>query len=155
MARIVVEGLLKGYRAANAYLIAQGVMPEIDLKNFVKRAPGGPTTGSMGLGGSFVGEAATGSASTPGDLGQRGGTTGGIHAPPGSFAPAAIGVAGSTGRGGATGGSPLLAARQRAQGVLVNLKRFVSGRIGSEFGQRQVVGGAAGAGGDMGGRSAE
>ncbi len=156
IARRVVEAMVKGYKEANAFLIAQGVMPEIDLKNFVKRAPGAPTTGSLGLGGSFVGVPATGSASVTGSVTARTTPAVGIRAPAGSFAPAAIGVvgggaAGDFGGAGATGGSPLLGARQRAQGVLLNLKRFVSARIGGEFGQR---GGGVGGGGGGGGAGA-
>ena len=155
ISRHVVPALVKGYKEANAYLIAQGVMPEIDLKNFVKRA-GGLASGPMDLGASFVGTAATGSASVPGRLAARNIPTVGVHAPPGSFAPAAIGVVGGGAAGAdfnGTGGSPLLVARQRAQGVLLNLKRFVSARIGGELGQRGsfAVAGAASGGGSGGG----
>ena len=156
ISRHVVAGLAKGYKEANAYLIAQGVMPEIDLKNFVKRAPGMAASDRMDLGASFVGAPATGSASVPGRLAARNIPTVGIGAPPGSFAPAAIGVVGGGAAGdfhgaGGSGGSPLLAARQRAQGVLLNLKRFVSARIGGELGQRGgFVSGGAGQGGGGG-----
>jgi hypothetical protein len=156
IARHVVESMDKAYKAANAFLIAQDVMAEIDLKNFVKRTPGGVQSGPMDLGASFVGSRATGSASLAGGLsGARTVPAAGFAgAPPGSFAPAAIGVvgsAGATGDVGIVGGSPLVVARQRAQGVLLNLKRFVSARIGGELGYRGGGGGSAGAGGGAGG----
>jgi hypothetical protein len=56
----------------------------------------------------------------------------------------------------ATGGYPLVLARQRAQGVLLNLKRFVTARIGGDLGQMRMPGaqgpGAAGSVGGTGGR---
>lgn len=135
LTRIAVDALVKAYKDANAFLIAQGVMPEIDLKNFVKRA-GSVNSGPANLGASFAGAPATGSASMAGALTARTTVPGvGLNAPPGSFAPAAIGVmppgAGVAGAQG--GGSPLAVARQRAQGVLTNLKRFVSARLGTDF----------------------
>ena len=116
----LIACFVKAYQDANAFLIAQGVMPEIDLKNFVKRTGGsGPSTRSL-----IVDAAA---------------------APPGSFLPASIGVAG--GRGGShpdtdvmpAQGSPIASARLRAQNVLSNLRRFVSARIGSDGGRRDAA----------------
>ena len=145
----LLDVVVKAYKDANAFLIGKGVMPEIDLKNFVKRTAGAASTGSMPLGSSFAGanRSAT-QATVPGAVHQRT-VPPGIHAPPGSFAPAAIGVRASYSAGGggdamtATGGSPLLMARQRAQGVLSNLKRFVSARIGGEFAPQQGGGAMA------------
>ncbi len=144
----LVERVVEAYKAANAFLIGKGVMPEIDLKKFVKRTASAPTTGSMPLGSSFAGSS------------RAVGVTGAGH-----FAPAAIGVsAGATGPaassggrwgraagggGDMAGGSPLTMARQRAQGVLLNLKRFVSARIGGDITRRAV--GESGAGGRTGG----
>ena len=116
----LTASFVKAYQDANAFLIAQGVMPEIDLKNFVKRTGGsGPSTRSL-----IVGAAAA--------------------APPGSFLPASIGVAASRpGQYPETDampaqGSPLASARQRAQNVLGNLRRFVSARIGGDIGRREA-----------------
>ena len=146
----LVEAVVKAYKEANASLISKGVMPEIDLKSFVKRT-GNAASGTMPLGsggGNGYGGAQSGGPSGPGSAGQYagGGAPRGMQGigPPGSFAPAAIGVgmgwgggAGNSQGGGhegvvPTGGSPLLMARQRAQGVLLNLKRFVSARLGTE-----------------------
>ena len=159
----LLEVVVAAYKEANAFLIGKGVMPEIDLKNFVKRT--GAATGSGPLGGSFVngGAPVTGSPAALSAGQQRGA---GFGAPPGSFAPAAIGVnsaqafgsaaatGGTEGFIGATGGSPLLMARHRAQGVLLNLKRFVTASIGGDFTARggipsgggRMPAGAAGAG---------
>jgi hypothetical protein len=163
----MVEAFIKAYKDANAFLIDKGVMPEIDLKSFVRRTGGAPS-GPAPLGGSFVGSQAGGvTAGMPAHSHQL--THGNFNAPAGSFAPAAIGVGmGRPGAGGqrpgsdtlvATGGSPLVLARQRAQGVLLNLKRFVSARIGGDFSQSRIPGavgapgslGSAGGGGGAGG----
>ncbi|WP_218509562.1 DUF1631 family protein [Variovorax sp. dw_308] len=173
----LLEVVVSAYHDANAFLISKGVMPEIDLKNFVKRT--GAATNSGALGGSFAHEAGSHAHTGGGGFGggaaggfaggvqgggvqggglQRGGGgggyAGGFGIPPGSFAPAAIGVVqgggagGGNGSGGSSsgrgyggaglpgmdgaGGSPFFVARQRAQGVLLNLKRFVTARIGGE-----------------------
>ncbi len=141
----LLDPIVAAYKAANTYLIESGVMPEIDLKRFVKRT-GGPASDGAPLGGSFAASnlsdvhtpsatqrAAAGSGATlqgaptnfPGQIG--------------AFGPAAIGVGmGQTvhagamrGRGGG-GASPMQMARSRAQGVLLNLKRFVTGRLGGD-----------------------
>ena len=150
--RHIAEATAKAYADANGYLVGKGVMPEIDLKSFVKRTASG-SSGTMPLGGG--GYAGAGAAAYPG-AGRPFG--------PGGFAPAGIGLhpggAGMMGPGGdtlvATGGSPLLMARQRAQGVLLNLKRFVSARIGGDITQRGAgstggEGGFVGSGGVAGG----
>lgn len=148
----MVEPVVKAYKDANAFLVAKDVMPEIDLKSFVRRT-GSVSSGNAALGGSFAGGSAP-----MGIAGQPQMVPGGFGVPAGSFAPAAIGVgrgtAGPGQAGGdtlvATGGSPLLMARQRAQGVLLNLKRFVTARIGGDITQprgqagSQMVGGMGG-----------
>jgi len=159
----LMDPVIKAYKDANAFLVGKDVMPEIDLKSFVRRA--GANSGSAPLGGGG-GQGAAMAQSGQQRVGQVP-----FGVPPGSFAPAAIGV--GRGQGGpgtpggdtliATGGSPLLVARQRAQGVLLNLKRFVSARIGGDLGQARPPGtgeaggvytvgsGGAGAGGGHGG----
>lgn len=144
----MVEPVVKAYSDANAFLVGKDVMPEIDLKSFVRRT-GSVSSGNAALGGSFAG-----GSSPMGIAGQPQMAPGGFGVPAGSFAPAAIGVGRGPGQAGgdtliATGGSPLLLARQRAQGVLLNLKRFVTARIGGDITQPRVQGGgemAAGAG---------
>jgi hypothetical protein len=148
----LVDVIVKAYKESNAFLIEKGVMPEIDLKSFVKRT-GSVSSGTASLGTSF---AHAGSASM-----GIGGHPAAFGAPPGSFAPAAIGVGRGPGTAGgdtlvATGGSPLVLARQRAQGVLLNLKRFVTARIGGDITQHRAgaaggLGGGAGGGGNAGG----
>lgn len=154
----MVDAVVKAYKDANAFLVGKDVMPEIDLKSFVRRT-GSVNSSPAGLGGSFAGSHA-GSASM-GITQQAQPVRGGFGAPPGSFAPAAIGVGmgrGASGRGLAggdtmlvTGGSPLLMARQRAQGVLLNLKRFVTARIGGDIAQQRLAAGGEMVGGGMGG----
>ncbi|SCK61864.1 Protein of unknown function [Variovorax sp. HW608] len=157
----MVDAMVKAYKDANAFLISRDVMPEIDLKSFVRRT-GSVNSGAAGLGGSFAASHASGSASMGISAQQAQSPRGGYALPAGSFAPAAIGV--GMGRGGAAvtagdamggnGGSPLVVARQRAQGVLLNLKRFVTARIGGDISQHRpaavggdVVGGPAGVAG--------
>ncbi|MDR6534808.1 DUF1631 family protein [Variovorax soli] len=143
----LVDVVVAAYKDANAFLIERGVMPEIDLKSFVRRT--GSVNSSPGaLGGSFARASQTGTT-LPGAGAHA--MQGGFGAPPGSFAPAAIGVGRAPGRAGgdtpvATGGSPLVMARQRAQGVLLNLKRFVTARIGGDLSQMRAPG-AQGPGG--------
>jgi len=141
--RHVVEASAKAYADANGYLVAKGVMPEIDLKSFVKRTASG-SSGTMPLGGGgFAGAGATGYAGAGRPFGA------------GGFAPAGIGLQGGAAGDpmAATGGSPLLMARQRAQGVLLNLKRFVTGRIGGDITQGST-GSTAGQGAFVGSGSA-
>ncbi|WP_019653898.1 DUF1631 family protein [Variovorax atrisoli] len=133
----LVDVIVKAYQSANAYLIAAGVMPEIDLKSFVRRT--GNATGAGGGGG--------GSGAAPMDSGMSA-----AHAPQGVQRPGfgfegqqqQLSVPGSVATT-TTGGSPLMIARQRAQTALLSLKRFVTARIGGDPG---AAGGAfqAGAG---------
>jgi hypothetical protein len=156
----MVDAVVNAYKDANAFLIEKGVMPEIDLKSFVKRTASNSVPAP--LGGSFAG----GGASMPMGMGgavHPHAAHAGFNAQMGSFAPAAIGVgmgrgAGASGSGLAgadpTGGSPLVVARQRAQGVLMNLKRFVTARIGGDLTQQRAPAmggfGEAGGGGGVG-----
>ncbi|MGJ7556629.1 DUF1631 family protein [Variovorax sp. RB3P1] len=125
----LVEVVVKAYQSANAFLIANGVMEEIDLKSFVRR------TGSAGAAGS--GGPAT-SSGVPMDGGMPGGPRGGQRAGFGSDGQQASAssnaAASSTATTATTGGSPLMVARQRAQTALLSLKRFVAARIGGEAG---------------------
>jgi hypothetical protein len=111
----VLMPLANAYRDANVFLIGKGVMPEIDLKSFVRR-PAGGVSGIVPL------EASNGARAPVDGLGRLAPNPAGVYA---QGAQAGNGI----GEGGA---SPLAAARQRAQGVLQNLKRFVSARIGGE-----------------------
>lgn len=143
--REVLEPVADAYRDVNVFLVDQGVMPEIDLKSFVRR-PVSAASGVMplsssdprtmsepnripvpgqGPGASMSYGAAAGMSGLGGGGGGGGGGIGGF-APPGG------------------GASPLVAARQRAQGVLQNLKRFVAAHIGGEGGGPGVAGSVPG-----------
>jgi hypothetical protein len=142
MQREVLESVAAAYRDANAFLVDHGVMPEIDLKSFVRRPPGS-ASGVMPLApgnGRTAGEPARVPAPVPAGNG---------HAVPSGIAAGLSGLTrGDDGAAYPGGASPLTAARQRAQGVLQNLKRFVAARIGGEGGP----GGAGfGPGSDHGG----
>ena len=144
----LVEVVVKAYQSANAFLIANGVMEEIDLKSFVRR------TGNAGAASSGP---AT-SSGVPMDSGMPGGPRGGQRAGAGldgqqpsassNAAPASTTTSTTT-----TGGSPLAIARQRAQTALLSLKRFVAARTGGSAGPYAVPGaegratGGSGAGG--------
>lgn len=124
----LVGVVAKAYEDANAFLISKGVMPEIDLKSFVRRT-GASGSGAGGGGPSTVpgsphAAGATQAAGAPQPVGavQRQG----FDAPsqPRGFAPSVPAMT--------TGGSPLMVARQRAQTALLSLKRFVAARIGAD-----------------------
>lgn len=114
----LVDVVAKAYEDANAHLVANGVMPEIDLKSFVRR-----TGGATGPG-------------APGTSGTAGVWQAGGPVAPGGAMSSTASVPGTFQRGGGvpSGGSPLATARQRAQTALLNLKRFVTGRIGGDTG---------------------
>ncbi|WP_431126542.1 DUF1631 family protein [Variovorax paradoxus] len=120
----LVGVVVKAYEDANAFLISKGVMPEIDLKSFVRR------TGASGGGPSTV-PAPPYAPGAPQNAGAPQ-AAGAVHrqqgfdalSQPRAFAPS---VPAAT-----TGGSPLMVARQRAQTALLSLKRFVAARIGAE-----------------------
>ncbi|MGJ7581676.1 DUF1631 family protein [Variovorax sp. RHLX14] len=131
----VLDGIVNAYREANAFLISKGVMPEIDLKSFVRRAgANGSNAAPLGGGGNGGG---IGGGNGGGGLGASGASA--LANRPGAFAPAAIGLNSHSGQSAQDGheqffGSPLGIARQRAQGVMMNLKRFVTARIGGGLG---------------------
>ncbi|MDQ0081426.1 MULTISPECIES: DUF1631 family protein [Variovorax] len=122
----LVEVVVKAYESANAYLIANGVMQEIDLKSFVRR------TGSAGGGGGSGG----GSGAAPVDSGMSSGGPHSAQRPGYGFGGQQASVPSTVAAAPAstTGGSPLSIARQRAQTALLSLKRFVTARIGGEAG---------------------
>ena len=99
------EHFLEAYHAANEYLVQQGVMVEIDLRPLVKRTLTGSTTK---LTSDFkAGSTTQGSLSAPG--------------------PSGYGAYDETRMQTAT--TPLARARQRAQGVLGQVKRILSSQI--------------------------
>ncbi|MES2248161.1 MAG: DUF1631 family protein [Pseudomonadota bacterium] len=143
----LADVIVKAYESANAFLIAQGVMQEIDLKSFVRR------TGDSGGGTSSMGMPAT--SNMP--MGHGGQGTAGAAVPhaqppsqpqrPGFGFQASVPSSGSA-SSSMMGSSPLAFARQRAQTALLSLKRFVAARIGGEAGASQP-GGVTGTGGGV------
>lgn len=155
----LVEVVAKAYQSANAFLIANGVMEEIDLKSFVRR------TGNAGAAGS--GGPAT-SSGVPMDSGMSGGPRGGQRAGFGSDGQQpSVSSNAAPPSPTTTGGSPLMIARQRAQTALLSLKRFVAARIGGDAGGsagqytapgaegRATGGGAGGSGSGAGGNAGQ
>jgi hypothetical protein len=153
----LVERCIKAYSHTNEFLIERGVMPEIDLKPLVRRtasgapgqqarAGGAPNTGTgaqeqlnqpggsqgggnpagRGYGGNYGQGQASGSAAARAGAASRSDPAGG----PGSR----MGSPTAEETRMMTTGTPLARARQRAQGVLGQLRRMLSDR-GAEFDQ--------------------
>jgi hypothetical protein len=149
---ILANKLHDAYKAANEFLVASGVMKEIDLQALVKRVPGSRSEGPAPVPRRDV---PTPSRATP--PGQR---------PPGSGAASSTGGApgqntAGSGFGGAPGSgrtgphssgmgvhdetrlmtstSPLARARMRAQGVVGRLKRMLIDRVGGDFEATQLL----------------
>lgn len=161
----LAEAAGRAYKEANAYLISQGVMPEIDLKRLVRRPVAGPSSGLGGVGGSSVagglgsdsgaGARSSGSGPSTAEVAawqgaggavpsvRQGGAVGGG---PMGFAPAAIGVRPNAAMAGDMGPptvpSPFIQARHRAQGVLGSLRRLI-GSVGGVVGLAEGPEGAA------------
>ncbi|MGJ7604675.1 DUF1631 family protein [Variovorax sp. LT1R20] len=133
----LIDVIVKAYESANAYLIANGVMQEIDLKSFVRRTGNAAGAGnSAGFNTSFAGAPASATAPMTEGGGQPLRPAYGAQAqqysqqqPQQSQPQASVPMptASST-----IGGSPLTIARQRAQTALLSLKRFVTARIGGD-----------------------
>ncbi|RSZ38428.1 MULTISPECIES: DUF1631 family protein [unclassified Variovorax] len=133
----LVDVIVKAYENANAYLIANGVMQEIDLKSFVRRT--GSAGGSGGGGG--------GSGAAPVDSGISGAPQN-MQRTGFSFDPQQMSVPTTAAPTSTMSTSPLTIARQRAQTALLSLKRFVTARIGGDAGGGAGPFQTAGAGGD-------
>jgi hypothetical protein len=127
--------LQKQYQAVNVFYVEQGVTPQADLKSRVRRTSGGPITGA---GGGVGGEpAAPGlasqalaqtrdamSAARAGMAAAQGGRPMAAH--PQRMAPPGYSQQGGFPTGFATGMTPLARARQRAQGVMGQLRRLLT-----------------------------
>lgn len=127
--------LQKQYQAVNVFYVEQGVTPQADLKSRVRRTSGGPITGA---GGGVGGEpAAPGlasqalaqtrdamSAARAGMAAAQGGRPMAAH--PQRMAPPGYSPQGGFPTGFATGMTPLARARQRAQGVMGQLRRLLT-----------------------------
>ena len=204
VSELLRASMTQAYRQANEYLVAQGVMAEIDMKSRVRRTDGGaappsPAPGAWaqgggggGSGGGFGGAAghagagygAAAAGPSPASRGEQGAGTAGyrppVEAPRGGFArgvPAGrtppdaawpgdptgrmpVRGAQSTGMAGPqtqtptvqasalarasqetrmmTGVTPMARVRQRAQGVLGQLRRLISDRV-ADFDETAAV----------------
>ena len=130
--------ILDIYHATNEFLIREGVMPEIDLRQLVRRTPsavGVNTTRPSAVGPVGAGGAGGANDRQPGQTGKAGDAAADR---PGSGATAAGGGAGgaghspqagkaasSAGRQEPAGPSPLARARARAQNVVGHLKQLL------------------------------
>lgn len=144
VAPLLARHMHEAYKATNQFLIASGVMKQIDLNALVRRAPGArsdpraPTAD-----GQHVDAPAPGGGRGP--AGSRAGrAAGGDH--PGAGLPSRSGMTDARGLGGVheetrmmTGTSPLARARMRAQGVMGKLKRFLTERVGEDFAATEVL----------------
>ncbi|MBN9411727.1 MAG: DUF1631 domain-containing protein [Burkholderiales bacterium] len=134
---VMTERLVQAYRHANEFLVQREVMPDIDLKPLLRRAPSSgvsrPAPATTGLSGpstlSSGPQAPNTGLSRPGD----------VHT--GSGGPRDHAHSGGTldETRMMTATTPLARARMRAQGVLGSLKRLLIDRV-PEFEQTRVTG---------------
>ena len=111
----MVKRMLEAYRQTNQFLIANGVLPEIDLTKRVKRGASSPPRKGAGAAGESTGFGADGAGGAQGNRGEAGATRGDGN------------VNEETRM--MTGGTPLARARQRANGVLGQLRRLLTDRV--------------------------
>lgn len=130
---ILANKLHEAYKAANEFLVASGVMKEIDLQALVKRVPGSRSDGPVVRRDPSANAAsparATGPASIPGSVPGGVGRTGPLSS--------GMGVQDETRL--MTSTSPLARARMRAQGVVGRLKRMLIDRVGGDFEATQLL----------------
>jgi len=167
LAPVMTAKLHDAYKATNEFLVASGVMKEIDLQALVKRAPGsrseGPPTsppqsspvgarippgGSGQPGGGASGGGFRPASGGPG-LGQ--GDRGGASASQRDFTGSGASQSGRSGVSGSsnmgvhdetrmmTSASPLARARMRAQGVVGRLRRMLIDKVGGDFEATQIL----------------
>lgn len=163
LAPVMTVKLHDAYKAANEFLVASGVMKEIDLQALVKRAPGArsegppaappqsspvgariPAGGPARPGGAGAGFRPAGAQ--PGTDSGAGGHSGrsqsdfagsgpaGRSSTPGS---SSMGVQDETRM--MTSASPLARARMRAQGVVGRLRRMLIDKVGGDFEATQIL----------------
>ena len=156
LAPVMTIKLHDAYKAANEFLVASGVMKEIDLQALVRRAPGsraeGPAVAPPQS--SPVGARVPPAAARPGAAGA-GFRPAGAH--PGTDPSAGqsdFSGSGSAGRPSMPGSSsmgvqdetrmmtsasPLARARMRAQGVVGRLRRMLIDKVGGDFEATQIL----------------
>ena len=130
--------LQKQYQAVNVFYVEQGVTPQADLKSRVRRTAEGTPSAGAGLGGGAgAGPNAAGlasqalaqsrdamSAARAGMAAHQGGRPMGAH--PSRMPPSGYPQQGGLPTAFATGMTPLARARQRAQGVMGQLRRLLT-----------------------------
>lgn len=155
--RVLIERILQAYKEANAVLVQNGILPVIELKDRVKaprnmgggtsrpmpRPDGAPTTtsGPLSTGSQpMESNAAPIARQSSGFFGGRLGWRGNQQQAPSQ--PSTMHSGPSSGRGQysaaeetrmLTAGTPLTRARNRAQGMLGQLKRIFVSNAGSDF----------------------
>ena len=132
------EQLLDAYGKANAFLVAQGVVPHIDLRARVKRAADAPSTGHAAPG-PIGRDSRSGPASFGGSVAQAYSSRYGTPSFHGAASPAQAYGAGpeygantGSGHGGGRWATPIGRARARAQGIIGQLKRLLVSQV-SDF----------------------
>ncbi|HET6829145.1 MAG TPA: DUF1631 family protein, partial [Ramlibacter sp.] len=150
----VTEQALEAYRLANEYLIAKGVLRDIDLSARVKQSPEGAVprrapepAGAPSFAVSRPGAPPGGTPTGAGSMAPRGGpATGGgpagVAGPAGPGVPAGPAAPAARPAGAAaavadetrlmTSNPPLARARARASGVIGQLKRLLAEAVGSD-----------------------
>ncbi len=149
----VVKRTLEGYQQVNQILIKAGVMPEVDLRNMVKRTPGANTAG--GASGAQTKPESANQSPAQGQPNSSGyGSSGRGTMPVPEYLPQSglgrspqarpgqttlqAGASRASARAAAyheeetrmlTAGTPLGRARQRAQGILGQLRRMLTDRV--------------------------
>jgi hypothetical protein len=149
MSPILASKLHEAYKAANEFLVASGVMKEIDLQALVKRVPGTRSEGSAGappkrdlppgMRPAGQGPSAQAQGARPGANGQASGAGSDFGAGAGRSGPQSSGMGVHDETRLMTGTSPLARARMRAQGVVGRLKRMLMDRVGGDFEATQVM----------------
>jgi len=159
LAPVMTLKLHDAYKAANEFLVASGVMKEIDLQALVRRAPGsraegppaappqsspvgarvppGGTARPVGAGSGFrPAGAAPGAVQGPG-AGQSDFSGSGPSGRPSTPGSSSMGVQDETRM--MTSASPLARARMRAQGVVGRLRRMLIDKVGGDFEATQIL----------------
>ncbi len=166
LAPVMTTKLHDAYKAANEFLVASGVMKEIDLQALVRRAPGARSEGPPAA---PPQSSPVGARVPPGGAARAGGAAAGFRpasggagaeqSPHSGAAQSNFGGASSSGRSSATGSpstgvqdetrmmtsaSPLARARMRAQGVVGRLRRMLIDKVGGDFEATQILPPSAG-----------
>ncbi len=159
LAPVMTLKLHDAYKAANEFLVASGVMKEIDLQALVRRAPGSRTEGPPAA---PPQSSPVGARVPPGGAARPGAGGAGFRpagATPGADQGASAGQSDFSGSGQSgrpstpgssnmgvheetrmmTSASPLARARMRAQGVVGRLRRMLIDKVGGDFEATQIL----------------